>query len=55
MFTLGSYGVRIREDGWTVVTADGTLAAHWEHTIAVLPAGPHILTRNLGIATADAA
>ncbi|HEY5521141.1 MAG TPA: type I methionyl aminopeptidase [Candidatus Limnocylindrales bacterium] len=55
MFTLGSYGVRIREDGWTVVTADGTLAAHWEHTIAVLPDGPHILTRNLGIATADAA
>ncbi|HEY5489151.1 MAG TPA: type I methionyl aminopeptidase [Candidatus Limnocylindrales bacterium] len=55
MFTLGSFGVRIREDGWTVVTADGTLAAHWEHTIAVLPDGPHILTRNLGVATADAA
>ena len=32
MFTLGGYNVRIREDGWTVVTADGVLAAHWEHT-----------------------
>ena len=46
MFTLGSYGVRIRDDGWTVVTADNTLAAHWEHTIAVLPDGPRILTTN---------
>ena len=55
MFTLGSYGVRIREDGWTVVTADGTLAAHWEHTIAVMPDGPHILTQNPDLATADAA
>jgi len=55
MFTLGSYGVRIREDGWTVVTADGTLAAHWEHTIAVLADGPHILTRNPALATSDAA
>jgi len=55
MFTLGSYGVRIRDDGWTVVTADGTLAAHWEHTIAVLEDGPRILTRSPEVATADAA
>jgi methionyl aminopeptidase len=55
MFTLGSYGVRIHEDGWTVVTSDGTLAAHWEHTIAVMPDGPHILTQNPDLATADAA
>jgi methionyl aminopeptidase len=55
MFTLGSYGVRIRDDGWTVVTADGTLAAHWEHSIAVMPDGPRILTRSPEIATADAA
>jgi methionyl aminopeptidase len=56
MFTLGSHNVRIREDGWTVVTADGALAAHWEHTIAVLPDGPRILTRSdSGVANADAA
>ena len=46
MFTLGAYDVRIREDGWTVVTADGSLAAHWEHSIAVMADGPRILTRN---------
>ena len=56
MFTLGTHNVRIRDDGWTVVTADGALAAHWEHTIAVLPDGPRILTRNdSGVANADAA
>ena len=31
-------------DGWTVVTADGSLAAHFEHTIAVTENGPEILT-----------
>ena len=46
MFTLGTYNVRIRDDGWTVATADGTLAAHWEHSIAVLADGPRILTTN---------
>lgn len=56
MFTLGTHNVRIRDDGWTVVTADGTLAAHFENTIAVLADGPRILTRNdQGAATADAA
>ena len=44
MFTLGTHEVRLRNDGWTVETADGKLAAHWEHTIAVTPDGPHILT-----------
>ncbi len=46
MFTLGSHETRLREDGWTVVTADGSLAAHWEHSIAVTEAGPRILTTN---------
>ena len=46
MFTLGSYEVRVRSDGWTVETRDGSLAAHWEHTIAVTPDGPRILTLN---------
>lgn len=44
MFTLGGHEVRIRDDGWTVVTADGALAAHWENTIAVTADGPRILT-----------
>ena len=44
MFTLGGFGVRVLDDGWTVVTADGSLAAHWENTIAVTAGGPHILT-----------
>src|SRR5512141_139711 len=44
MFTLGGHEVRIRDDGWTVITADGSLAAHWENTIAVTDAGPRILT-----------
>ena len=46
MFTLGGYGVRVRADGWTVETTDGSLAAHWEHTIAVTQDGPRILTIN---------
>ncbi len=47
MFTLGSHEVEIRADGWTVVTSDGTLAAHWEHSIAVTDEGPRVLTTNL--------
>jgi methionyl aminopeptidase len=44
MFTLGGSGVRVQPDGWTVITADGSLAAHFEHTIAVTDHGPEILT-----------
>jgi methionyl aminopeptidase len=44
MFTLGRHETRILPDDWTVVTADGTLAAHFEHTIAVTESGPEILT-----------
>ena len=44
MLTLGSDEVAIQPDGWTVVTADGSLAAHFEHTIAVTDHGPEILT-----------
>jgi methionyl aminopeptidase len=40
----GSDAYRTRRDGWTVVTTDGSLAAHWEHTIAVTADGPQILT-----------
>ena len=44
MFTLGDYDTRILSDDWTVATADGSLAAHFEHSIAVTEDGPQILT-----------
>jgi methionyl aminopeptidase len=44
MLTLGSHEVETRPDGWTVVTRDGSLAAHFEHTIAITEDGPSILT-----------
>ncbi len=44
MITEGTYDVATLKDGWTVVTADGKLAAHFEHTIALTEAGPRILT-----------
>jgi methionyl aminopeptidase len=48
MFTIGSYETRVKPDGWTVATADGSLAAHWEHTIAITAEGPRILTLAAG-------
>ena len=45
MFTLGSADVETLADGWTVVTRDGSLAAHWEDTVAVTEQGPEVLTR----------
>jgi methionyl aminopeptidase len=54
MFTLGSHEVRVLDDGWTVQTADGSLAAHWEHTIAVTADGPRILTESPSAADATA-
>lgn len=44
MFTLGGDDVEVLADHWTVVTADGSLAAHFEHTIAITEQGPQILT-----------
>ena len=44
MVTLGDYRTRVLEDMWTVVTADGSLAAHFEHTIAVTKGAPLVLT-----------
>lgn len=44
MLTLGTTKTRILADDWTVVTADGSRAAHWEHTVAVTDDGPRILT-----------
>ena len=45
MFTLGSADVETLADGWTVVTRDGSIAAHWEDSIAVTENGPEVLTR----------
>lgn len=45
MVNSGSYDVKVLEDGWTAVTVDGSLSAHFEHTVAVTEQGPEILTR----------
>ena len=45
MINLGTYKVKQLSDGWTVKTADGKLAAHFEHTIAITSNGPVILTK----------
>ena len=45
MLTLGTARTRILDDEWTVVTTDGSRAAHWEHTVAVTDDGPRILTQ----------
>ncbi|SLI64183.1 type I methionyl aminopeptidase [Mycobacteroides abscessus] len=44
MLTLGTTQTRVLADDWTVVTTDGSRAAHWEHTVAVTEDGPRILT-----------
>jgi len=44
MITEGTYKVKTLDDGWTTVTADGKLAAHFENSIAITPDGPVILT-----------
>jgi methionyl aminopeptidase len=44
MFTLGRGAVRVLDDEWTVVSADRSLAAHFEHTIAITDHGPRVLT-----------
>ncbi len=45
MVNAGSYEVAVLDDGWTAVTADGSLSAHYEHTVAVTGNGPRILTK----------
>ena len=44
MVTLGTWRTRVLQDGWTVVTTDSSIAAHFEHTIAITESGPEILT-----------
>jgi methionyl aminopeptidase len=45
MVNIGDWKTRVLDDHWTVVTADGTRSAHFEHTVAVTRDGPEILTR----------
>jgi methionyl aminopeptidase len=45
MVNLGKPGVKMLADGWTAVTRDGSLSAHFEHTVAVTKNGPLVLTR----------
>lgn len=44
MVNMGGWKIRTLKDGWTTVTADGTLSAHAEHTVAITADGPLILT-----------
>lgn len=48
MVTCGSIDTYTREDNWTVATVDGTMAAHWEHSVAVHAAGIWVLTAHDG-------
>jgi methionyl aminopeptidase len=45
MVNAGGYEVEIKDDGWTAVTKDGSLAAHFEHSVAITKDGPYILSR----------
>lgn len=44
MINAGSHEVKVLSDGWTAVTVDRSLSAHFEHTVAITPKGPEILT-----------
>ena len=44
MFNLGTAATKVLDDEWTVVTADGALSSHWEHTVAITSDGPWVLT-----------
>jgi methionyl aminopeptidase len=52
MLVLGRRQTRLLDDDWTVVTADGSLAAHFEHTVAITADGPWVLTAEDGGASA---
>ncbi|GAA0123752.1 MAG: type I methionyl aminopeptidase [Clostridium argentinense] len=44
MINVGKFNVKVKPNGWTVVTSDGSLSAHYENTVAILNNGPEILT-----------
>jgi methionyl aminopeptidase len=45
MINMGAAGVKVLEDGWTAITVDGSVSAHFEHTVAITKDGPVILTQ----------
>ncbi|MGZ3648400.1 MAG: M24 family metallopeptidase, partial [Syntrophales bacterium] len=45
MVNEGTYRVKVTDNGWTVVTEDGKLSAHFEHSVAITKDGPDILSR----------
>jgi methionyl aminopeptidase len=45
MVNAGAHAVKVLKDGWTVVTADGRLSAHFEHSVAIMDGDPFILSR----------
>ena len=45
MINIGHYDVKVMPDGWTVLTKDGSLSAHFVHTIVITPDGPQIMTK----------
>ncbi len=49
MITAGGPDVFVHDDDWSISTADGSLAAHFEHTVAITAEGPRILTRGAGV------
>jgi methionyl aminopeptidase len=50
MITVGGPEVYLDQDGWTIITEDGSNAAHFEHTVAITADGPRILTPRVGLA-----
>jgi len=47
MVNEGTYRVKVKSDGWTVMTTDGKLSAHFEHTVAITENGPEILSKTM--------
>ncbi len=44
MVNVGGPEVELKEDGWTAVTSDGSLSAHFEHSVAIVERGPYVLS-----------
>jgi methionyl aminopeptidase len=49
MITAGGSDIDVGDDGWTITTSDGSLSAHFEHTVAITADGPRILTPRVGV------
>jgi methionyl aminopeptidase len=49
MITAGGPDIDVAADGWTITTADGSMSAHFEHTVAITNDGPRILTPRVGV------